>query len=185
MFRILDWLIILMLSPFLLTIYILCIMALFITQGLPIHFCQERVGKSENSFKLYKFRSMIVDASMRGSYRTSNNDSRITRIGRFFRLTSLDELPQFINVMRGEMSIVGPRPYVAAQKNDYEEVLWKERHSVLPGITGLAQVSGRSNSPVKERLIHDLYYVRNRSLYLNLKILFLTLLIVVRRKGSN
>lgn len=116
---------------------------------------------------------MVKGADAQG-YQTDAGDSRITSVGRFIRLTSLDELPQLFNVLKGDMSLVGPRPDTPMQRKDYTEEAWRLRHTVRPGITGLAQVSGRSNMGYGERLAYDLEYVRTASLWRDVDILFKT-----------
>ena len=128
---------------------------------------------------------MYVDGDKQGSHSTRENDPRITRVGRFIRATSLDELPQLINVLKGDMSIVGPRPDLMIQKADYKPEDWDLRISVRPGITGLAQVSGRSNCTFDERLNYDTEYARSHGILLDLKILFKTAAVVLFRKNTN
>ena len=123
---------------------------------------------------MFKFRSMIIDASDKGSYQTAPNDPRITRVGRFLRRNSLDELPQLMNVLLGDMSLVGPRPDVFDQRKFYKESDWVRRVSVRPGITGLAQATVRSSATPTQRLDLDLEYVENAGLLLDLKVLVLT-----------
>ena len=129
---------------------------------------------------MLKFRSMVKNAASIGPYFTSANDPRITRVGRFIRRTSLDELPQLINVLLGDMSLVGPRPDVPAQRSLYTEADWVQRCSVRPGITGLAQALYRSTSTEAQRLEADLRYTREASLWLDLKICWWT----VQRLGG-
>lgn len=148
----------------------------------PIIFKQERVGLDGRPFFLYKFRSMYTE--IKGAHYTSENDPRVTKVGRFIRRTSLDELPQILNVLKGDMSLVGPRPNVFAQKNEYTEEHWNTRNSVLPGITGLAQVTFRSLATPEERLNLDLEYVRNRDLLLDLKILLQTFFKLFLKNGN-
>lgn len=133
---------------------------------------------------MYKFRSMVKNASQVGPYFTTDNDPRITRVGRFIRRTSIDELPQVINVLLGDMSLVGPRPDVPVQRSLYTEADWVERCSVRPGITGLAQAMYRSDSTEHQRLEADLRYVREASLWLDLKICWWTLR-RLRGQGAN
>ena len=133
---------------------------------------------------MYKFRSMVKNASQVGPYFTTDNDPRITRVGRFVRRTSIDELPQVINVLMGDMSLVGPRPDVPVQRSLYTEADWVERCSVRPGITGLAQAMYRSDSSEYQRLEADLRYVREASLWLDLKICWWTLR-RLRGQGAN
>lgn len=144
---------------------------------------QTRVGKGCKPFELYKFRSMVAGADRHG-YQTQDGDARITPIGRIIRRTSIDELPQLLNVLKGDMSLVGPRPDTPMQKSNYTEADWQLRHSVRPGITGLAQVNGRSNISAVARLAYDLEYARNVSLRLDSMILLKTLG-VITGKGTN
>lgn len=137
-------------------------------------FRQRRIGLGGREFLLLKFRSMRADAAQVGSYQTAVGDPRITRVGRFLRKTSLDELPQLWNVLRGDMSLIGPRPDVPQQRSTYTAEEWEERHRVRPGITGLAQATLRSAATHEQRKDLDLTYVRTRSLGLDLKILFMT-----------
>ena len=139
--------------------------------GRPVLFRQQRVGQGGRPFGLYKFRSMVKDAAAIGPYHTAANDPRITRVGRIIRRTSLDELPQLLNVLKGEMSLVGPRPDVPAQQALYTPADWRLRCSVRPGITGLAQALLRSQATPQQRLELDLRYVREHTLALDLRIL--------------
>ena len=150
-------------------------LAICIDSGLPVFFRQQRVGAVGRVFDMYKFRSMRRDAEATGPYFTQANDARITRVGRFIRRTSIDELPQLINVLRGEMSLVGPRPDVPEQRNLYSATEWQQRCSVRPGITGLAQALIRSVGTHQDRLALDLRYTREQSAWLDIKILWLTL----------
>ena len=151
-----------------------------IESGFPVLFRQTRVGLGGQTFGMLKFRSMVKNAASIGPYFTSANDPRITRVGRFIRRTSLDELPQLINVLLGDMSLVGPRPDVPAQRSLYTEADWVQRCSVRPGITGLAQALYRSTSTEAQRLEADLRYTREASLWLDLKICWWT----VQRLGG-
>lgn len=155
-------------------------LAIALETGLPVLFRQTRVGLNGREFGMYKFRSMVKNAAQEGPYFTTDNDPRITRVGRFVRRTSIDELPQLINVLKGEMSLVGPRPDVPAQRSLYTPVDWAQRCSVRPGITGLAQALYRSDSTEAQRLEADLRYTRDASLWLDLKICWWTL----RRLGG-
>ncbi|WP_310566964.1 sugar transferase [Hydrogenophaga sp.] len=170
----------LLLSPLLLG----SALAVAAESGWPVLFRQTRVGLHGRTFGMFKFRSMVKNAASIGPYFTSTNDPRITRVGRFIRRTSLDELPQLINVLTGDMSLVGPRPDVPAQQSLYTPADWAQRCSVRPGITGLAQALYRSESVGNQRLEADLRYVRERNFWLDLKIILMT----IRRlngKGSN
>ena len=155
-------------------------LAIALETGLPVLFRQTRVGLNGREFGMYKLRSMVKNAAQVGPYFTTDNDPRITRVGRFVRRTSIDELPQLINVLKGEMSLVGPRPDVPAQRSLYTPVDWAQRCSVRPGITGLAQALYRSDSTEAQRLEADLRYTRDASLWLDLKICWWTL----RRLGG-
>lgn len=146
-------------------------------------YAQTRIGRGCKPFKLYKFRSMVTGADAQG-YQTQQGDSRITPVGRFIRKTSLDELPQLFNVLKGDMSLVGPRPDTPMQQANYTEADWQARHRVRPGITGLAQVSGRSNLGTAERLAYDLDYAQNPSFRRDMAILFRTVLAAVG-SGTN
>ena len=147
----------------------------------PVIFAQLRVGKDEETFRIYKFRTMVIDAAFYGEKPTVD-DERVTAVGRWLRRTSLDELPQFYNVLRGEMSLVGPRPEQLPLLVHYrpEEHL---RFTIKPGITGWWQVNGRKQ-PMYEHLDYDVYYVNHRSLRLDLQIILRTLLAVVSGEGA-
>jgi lipopolysaccharide/colanic/teichoic acid biosynthesis glycosyltransferase len=149
--------------------------AVAIDSGFPVLFKQVRIGRGGGTFGMYKFRSMVKDAAAIGPFNTSANDPRITRVGRFIRRTSLDELPQLLNVLSGDMSLVGPRPDVPVQRSLYNDADWAMRCSVRPGITGLAQALLRSEGTEDDRRELDLRYVRERSLWLDLRIIGWTL----------
>lgn len=150
-------------------------LAVAIESGFPVLLSQTRHGLGGRKFGMLKFRSMAKNASSLGPYFTHDNDPRITRVGRFIRRTSLDELPQLINVLRGDMSLVGPRPDVPEQRCLYTDAEWGQRCCVRPGITGLAQVINRSQGSESERLVLDLRYQCEASLWFDLKILWWTL----------
>jgi lipopolysaccharide/colanic/teichoic acid biosynthesis glycosyltransferase len=145
--------------------------AVAIDSGFPVLFRQVRVGRGGRDFGMVKFRSMVRNAAAIGPFNTSANDPRITRVGRFIRRTSLDELPQLLNVLRGDMSLVGPRPDLPLQRALYSDADWALRCSVRPGITGLAQVVLRSEGSEDQRRELDLRYVREQSVWLDLKIM--------------
>jgi lipopolysaccharide/colanic/teichoic acid biosynthesis glycosyltransferase len=160
----------------------------------PVLFKQKRVGKSGNQFWFYKFRSMVADAeSQRNALIQLNeatgplfkikNDPRITRIGRFIRKYSIDELPQFLNVLVGQMSLVGPRPALPAEVAQYN-ARQRMRLSVLPGITGLWQVSGRSDLPFDRSIELDLEYIQRQSMSFYFWILLMTVPAVVKGRGA-
>ena len=168
--------------------------SILLFNGRPILFKQIRVGKNGNKFTLYKFRSMKFSNNYSGSGNiensesalearnrfkvTSINDKRITRLGKFIRATHIDELPQLFNVLKGEMSLVGPRPDVPAQIADYEKKDWDERISVLPGITGLAQVKFTNTN--EERTKYDLFYIQNISFKYDFKIFLMTIIKIIK-----
>lgn len=159
------------LSPVLL----LAALAIAIDNGFPVLFRQTRLGLGGREFSMLKFRSMRKNAAATGPYFTQANDPRITPVGKFIRRTSIDELPQIINVLRGDMSLVGPRPDVPAQRSLYNDADWAQRCSVRPGITGLAQAKIRSEGTGDERLALDLEYTRQASVWFDLKIMWWTL----------
>lgn len=172
--------IILTLSALLILSPVLFIVSLFVklSDGGPILFQQERVGEDGRIFKIYKFRSMKVDAeSLTGPKYADQDDPRKTRFGDFLRRTNLDELPQLINVLKGDMSLVGPRPEMAFFVDQLKINIprYMSRHRVRSGITGWAQVNGlRGGYPSEERIKYDLYYIENWSIWLDFKILFMT-----------
>lgn len=182
--RAMDLTLSLLALPLLAPVMALVALAILLESGRPVLFRQQRVGQGDREFGLYKFRSMVKDAAAVGPYHTAAGDPRVTRVGRFIRRTSLDELPQLLNVLRGEMSLVGPRPDVPAQRALYTPADWRERCSVRPGITGLAQAQLRSAATPEQRLALDLRYVRERSLALDARILVWTLGRLTGR-GSN
>lgn len=176
----LSLLLIVLLSPLLLVIAIL----IKANSKGPILFKQERVGRNKRLFNIYKFRSMIQNADKLGAgyYMDGDNDPRITRIGKLLRKTSLDELPELLNVLKGEMSFVGPRPTLKYQVDKYNENQ-KRRLEYPPGITGWAQINGRNEIPWSKRIELDVWYIDNYSFWLDIKILFLTLPSVIFSKG--
>jgi lipopolysaccharide/colanic/teichoic acid biosynthesis glycosyltransferase len=161
-------------------------LAVKLADGGPVLYRQSRVGRDGRGFDLLKLRTMVVDAERQGAgYAVDRDDPRITRVGRVLRRLSIDELPQLWNVLRGDMSLVGPRPTLRYQVERYDE---RQRHrlDVKPGLTGWAQVHGRAALPWDERIELDLWYVEHRSPWLDLKILARTPLALFRGtyKGS-
>ncbi len=145
----------------------------------PVFFNQVRVGKDGKDFLMYKFRTMVEGAEYKGKgLEIEKNDPRITHVGNLLRLTSLDEFPQFINILKGEMSFIGPRPTVRSHVEKYTERQMR-RLEVKPGITGLAQVSGRNALSWPERIEKDIEYIDNYSLWLDMKIFFRTFSVVL------
>jgi len=174
----------LILSPVLL----LCALAVRRSSPGPVLFKQRRLGQHGSPFHLLKFRSMIHNApalrNADGSAYTGEEDPRVTRVGRFLRRTSLDELPQFFNVFRGDMSLVGPRPDQVDQLRFYTETE-KRKLNVKPGITGLAQINGRNNISWERRKALDVEYVDRQTFWLDLSILARTIPYVLQRKDVN
>ena len=153
----------------------------------PVFYKQERVTRNDKNFMLYKFRTMIVDAEKAtGAVWQMENDPRITRVGKFLRATRLDELPQLLNVIKGEMSLIGPRPEREIFVKEFIKSIpdFRYRVNVKPGITGLAQVLGKYNSEPDDKLRFDLIYIRNYSIWLDIKILFLTIRAIFDRDSS-
>lgn len=179
---------------FLLPLFLFISILIKIDSKGPVLFWQHRVGKNEKIFKMHKFRSMFLGAQdsvyslidkneADGLIFKIKNDPRITRVGKILRRLSLDELPQIINVLKGEMSLVGPRPPLPGEVEKYSE--WhRKRLRILPGITGLWQVSGRSELPFEDMVKLDVLYIENWSLWLDLKILLKTIPVVLTAKGA-
>ncbi|QIZ69358.1 sugar transferase [Oxynema aestuarii] len=170
-----------LLSFFLLSpLMLVMIIAIYLCMGYPIFFAQQRPGKDEQIFTFYKFRTMSNERDSDGNLLP--DEKRLTAIGQFLRQTSLDELPQLWNVLKGDMSFVGPRPLLVAYLNRYNSEQAR-RHEVKPGITGWAQVNGRNAISWEEKFKLDVWYVDNWSLWLDLKIIFLTVIKVFKREG--
>ena len=157
-------------------------------------FSQYRVGKNKQLFKMYKFRSMCVDAEKKlptllskneveGAMFKMKDDPRVTKFGRFIRKTSLDELPQLWNVLKGEMSLVGPRPSLQREVSQYTKYD-EQRLLVKPGCTGLWQINGRSNIGFSEMVMLDLEYIEKRSIYIDFKIIYRTFFVILRPEGA-
>jgi lipopolysaccharide/colanic/teichoic acid biosynthesis glycosyltransferase len=168
-----------LLAPFFLGIAVVIILE----SGLPALFVQTRVGRDGHLFKVYKFRTMVQGASDKGLMTTvAEHDDRITRVGTFLRKWSLDELPQLVNVLKGDMSLIGPRPTLEHQVSQYTS-RQRRRLEVKPGITGWAQVNGRNALPWASRIELDIWYVDNFTLWLDAKILFRTVGVLLHREG--
>nr|WP_193363393.1 sugar transferase [Exiguobacterium antarcticum] len=181
----------LLLSPFLI---ILGLIIKFEDKNASIFFSQDRVGLNGEKFKMYKFRSMVSDAEDRlasllnqnettGAMFKMANDPRVTKVGKFIRKTSLDELPQLWNVLKGEMSLVGPRPPLPREVAEYTSYDL-QRLSVVPGCTGLWQVSGRSNIGFKEMVDLDILYIKTRNFMMDLKIIVKTITVLFGSKDA-
>lgn len=194
---ILSFIALLILSPIFLVLAILIIKE----DGRPVFFRQKRSGLNDDEFAMYKFRSMknkqvAVQSNSHNEYNwrngvpdnfvfktSSESNPNITKVGSFIRKYSLDELPQFYNVLKGDMSIIGPRPEIIPITNCYNKYQ-KRRLEVKPGITGWAQVNGRSEMDHGKKVENDLYYVENFSLWMDVKVFFKTIVQVIRGKGS-
>ncbi len=149
----------------------------------PVFFKQVRIGKDEKPFVIYKFRSMVDKAEEIGlGQNLSKDDTRITKLGNFLRNWSLDELPQIINIAKGDMSFIGPRPTLEYQVKAYNDVQ-RKRLLMKPGVTGWAQVNGRNSLTWDKRIEYDVWYVENYSLWLDFKILFKTFKVALLREG--
>ncbi|MCB2311679.1 sugar transferase [Clostridium tagluense] len=181
---------IIILSP----LYLALIIAIKLDSKGPALFKQIRVGKDGKDFTIYKFRTMIVQAESKRELNIdpndlenfvfqSKSDNRITKLGKFLRRSSLDEIPQLFNVLFGQMSLVGPRPEIPEVVNYYPEN-YRQRFLVLPGITGLAQISGRGEIELGKTISYDLKYIMDFTLALDIKILFLTVLSVFKKEGA-
>ncbi|CUN70815.1 sugar transferase [Clostridium disporicum] len=167
-----------LLSPFMLIIYLL----VRINLGGPAFFLQERVGKDNKIFKMIKFRTMKNSTDKDGNLLSDNE--RLTKFGRFLRSFSIDELPELINILKGDMSLVGPRALLVQYLEHYNSEQIR-RHDVLPGLTGWAQINGRNSITWCEKFKLDVWYVDNWSLWLDIKIFFLTFWKVFKREGIN
>lgn len=181
---------IIILSP----IYLIIAIAIKLDSKGPILFKQVRVGKDRKNFVIYKFRTMVVSAESKRELQIdpsdmdnfvfqSKSDNRITKVGSFLRNTSLDEIPQLFNVLFGNMSLVGPRPEIPDVVKYYPENYY-QRLLVLPGITGLAQISGRGEIELGKTVYYDLTYISNFSIWYDIKILFTTVFKVFKREGA-
>lgn len=149
----------------------------------PVFFKQERIGKDNVNFMIYKFRSMRTDTPDVATHLLDNPDIFITKIGKFLRKTSLDELPQLINIVKGEMLFVGPRPALYNQYDLKDLRTEKGVHMLYPGITGWAQINGRDELEIPDKVEFDRQYLRNRSVLLDIRIIFMTLLKVFKSEG--
>jgi sugar transferase EpsL len=178
--RIFDFLVAASLFMIFLPILLLVALLVRIQHGKPVLFGQKRPGYKGHIFHIYKFRTMTDTRAVDGSLLP--DEERLTRLGRFLRATSLDELPELFNVLRGEMSLVGPRPLLVQYLERYSPEQAR-RHEVLPGITGWAQVNGRNALDWEEKFRLDVWYVDNWSFWLDIKILFLTIWKVIKREG--
>ncbi|MBQ2730645.1 MAG: sugar transferase [Clostridia bacterium] len=152
----------------------------------PVFFLQDRLGKDGRPFSVYKFRTMVVGAEKHGPQWAAKDDDRCTRVGRILRKSRLDELPQFLNILFGHMSLVGPRPERAYFYDKFETYIhgFKNRLAVTPGLTGLAQVNGGYELEPEEKILYDMQYIREQSLWLDLKLIFKTVKLVFTHEGA-
>ena len=176
-YKILDLILVLFLSPVAIVLVSVIAFSLFVFQGAPVLFVQERIGLHGKLFKLYKFRTM----SDGDDHSVSGANLRITRFGKFLRLSSLDELPSLFNVILGDMSLVGPRP-LPSYYSEYFLPSEMVRHEALPGLTGLAQVKGRNFLGWRKRFKYDCFYVNHQSVCFDLVILLMTVNVCFRHK---
>lgn len=167
---------------FMIPIFIVVFIAVKLDDRGPIFFKQPRTGKDGKTFGMYKFRSMTVETERNGHKLL--HEERVTRVGKFLRKTSIDELPQVINVLRGEMSIIGPRPWVVEYYENFNAEQ-KHRVDVLPGITGLAQAMGRNGLTIFEKIKYDIEYTKTVSFLTDLKIIFKSIVIILKRDHAS
>jgi len=169
-------------------LWILIGLLIFLEDRGSIFYSQSRVGKNGKVFKVRKFRSMIKDAEEHtGAVWASENDTRITRVGRILRATAMDEFPQLLSILKGDMSFVGPRPERPELVTLFNGGIsnYDLRHNVRPGLTGIAQIFGRYNSPPKHKLKYDLLYIRKQNFWLDLKLIFLSFWVTLRGKWES
>lgn len=182
--RILDFIIGLMALPFIVVITLIMAPIIYFDDKGPIFYNASRLGKNGKPFKMYKYRSMMVNApdirNKDGSTYNGDDDPRVTKVGRFMRKTSIDELPQFLNVLLGDMSLIGPRPDPLDDMEIYTEYQ-KKKLNVRPGITGYNQAYYRNSVEQNEKFEHDVYYAENISFFLDIKIFFKTIATILTR----
>jgi len=171
-----------------LPLWLIIAIAIKLEDGGPIFYSQERVGKDGKIFRILKFRSMIPDAEKNtGAVWASENDPRVTKVGRILRATAMDELPQLLNILKGDMSFVGPRP----ERPEFVEQFikkfpnYKKRFTVKPGLTGIAQIYGQYDTPPQHKLKYDLLYIKKQSFLLDLKLILLSFYITLKGKWEH
>lgn len=184
--RLFDIILSILILPILLVLIIFVGIAIKIEDRGPIFFLNKRYGKDMKVYNMYKFRSMVVNApdirNADGTTYNSKNDNRVTKVGKFIRKTSLDEVPQILNVLLGDMSFIGPRPSPLGDKTQYGQEFFL-KFKVKPGITGYNQAFARNEGSMPERIKNDTYYVNNISFLLDVKIFFMTFLTVLKSKN--
>lgn len=178
--RVLDFLLSLIALIVLLPVLIIVAILVRVKLGSPVIFKQQRPGKNEKIFTLYKFRSMTDKRDENGNLLPDSE--RLTKFGKILRSTSLDELPELFNILKGDMSIVGPRPLLVEYLKLYNEEQ-KHRHDVRPGLTGLAQISGRNSISWDKKFKEDIFYINNITFIMDIKIIFKTIIKVFKREG--
>lgn len=183
--RVLDFLISLFALIILLPLFLIVSVGVLISDGSPVFFRQKRVGKNNELFEIYKFRTMKRGTENVASNDLSDADVKITRFGKILRATSIDELPQLLNILNGSMSLIGPRPLIPEETRIRELREKYNVYSVRPGITGWAQVNGRDNVSAEKKALLDKEYVEKQSLMLDIKIFFMTIHQVLCRKDVN
>ena len=183
--RVLDFLISLFALIILSPLFLIVSVGVLISDGSPVFFRQKRVGKNNELFEIYKFRTMKRETENVASNDLSDADVKITRFGKILRATSIDELPQLLNILNGSMSLIGPRPLIPEETRIRELREKYNVYSVRPGITGWAQVNGRDNVSAEKKALLDKEYVEKQSLMLDIKIFFMTIHQVLCRKDVN
>jgi len=176
--KFIDYILILISSPIIITSFILIALLIYILDGNPVIFTQERGGHRGKKFKIFKFATMKDIYDKYG--RILPDNKRITSIGKVLRNYSLDELPTLINILKGDMTIVGPRPLISEYLPKYN-LTQMRRHDVLPGITGWAQINGRNSIPWEKKFEYDIWYVDNHNILLDIKIIFITIWKVIKK----
>lgn len=166
---------------------IIIMICIYVDCGGPAFFRQERLGKDGKAFLMFKFRSMRVDAEEDGPQWAAREDSRVTRIGRFLRKTRLDELPQLFNILKGDMSFVGPRPEREYFYDQFETYIhgFSNRLVVRPGLTGWAQINGGYDLSAEEKIVYDMEYIKNMSLGMDFKCVYKTIKLVFTHEGAH
>jgi len=164
-------------------IFVIVALSIIIDDGFPILFRQKRVGQNNAHFWIYKFRTMKKDAPDIATHLVKDSTSLYTSIGPFLRKFSFDELPQLINILKGDMKFIGPRPALYNQDDLIALRTQAGVHTLIPGVTGWAQVNGRDELSIPEKVKMDEYYLKNKSLWLNIKILFMTVFKVFKTEG--
>ena len=181
--RLADLILALIATCILLIPVIVVAMMVRLTSKGPVIYWSDRVGRYNHIFKMPKFRSMLIDTPAVATHLLSNPDQYLTPVGSFLRKSSLDELPQLWSILKGDMSFVGPRPALYNQADLIALRTEKQVHTIVPGLTGWAQINGRDELPIPQKVELDVYYLQHQSLILDIKILFLTFFKVIKRDG--